>query len=36
MTKFLTLALLAVALISCGQRVAPAGPDEKVQDSTSY
>jgi|TARA_Y100001960_G_C14318968_1_gene654432 hypothetical protein len=36
MTRVLILATLAVALISCGQRVVPAGPEYQVQDTKSF
>lgn len=36
MTKFLILALVSVAIISCGQRVAPKGPVDKVTDTKAF
>jgi hypothetical protein len=36
MTRVLILTALAVALISCGQRVAPPGPEYQVQDTNSF
>lgn len=36
MKNVLLLTLVAVALISCGQRVAPKGPDYQVQDTAEF